>query len=393
MITDSEIQQLKQPLQVPKDDFFLVSQGLSLWQVVEQVSEYYHVNIMCYDDIKNKEIHAVIQGKNLDQVLNCLTWLLGIEYIYKDDIYFLGSNTQTVIVLPSSGITAEIEQVFKNVQAKQIGDKVVISGSERDVAKVNNAVKEILDRKYNIFHLYVIEIAFDNELELGIDIDKTVQYAFSWEALSQYQYNPIQSLAVNLNASLQADESKSRVSALIDTDVGILSGKNLNFQIGLDQDRPIYTQSDYGQQSQVTSGFSTQKTGLIMNMKGFFDQSGWYIDISIENSRAESDLIKTLTNLTTTTKLSSEIPLQVFARMNISEKKETYEQGIPFFCELPWVGYFFKITNERIYNRQLVFILQLKADQSDNLSIPDHFDNTHLLDLQKEAINKLKSVI
>lgn len=366
-----------------KDDFFLSSSGLPLWQVVEQISKSFNVNIMVFDDIKDRPIHAVVQGRDLKQVLDCLAWLLGCEYVTREGIIFLGSNTQTVLVLPSSGIDKDVERIFKGVTVKQLGDKVVVVGTERDVARVKQAYYKILNRAHAVVHLYAIEILYDNNIEFGFDIDKALEYAFSLEGLALSTGNPIQHLVMSFSASLEAGADMFRISSVIDTDIGLLSGKQVNFQVGEDNDRPVYSESQYGNQSRVITSYNTQHTGLLIKLKGYFDESSWYVDFNVENSEAKSDLRKSLTVLNTVAKLNARTPVKILAKLNLGIVKQTYEKGLPFICDIPLIGYFFRITKERKMRKQLVFVLRLK-DINQHIPIPQHYKFNGLVDLQDD---------
>ena len=364
-----------------KEQFFLVSEGLPLWQVVSFISKYYNENIIVYDDIKDRPIFATVQGGNMKTCLNVLSWLTNSEYIQKDNIYYFGSNSSQILVLPSTDINQSIETIFTNVKARQIEDKLVIVGNQKDVAQIKNSYNQILDRSFCVVHLYAFTVSYDQDIQLGIDINKSIQYAFSWESLALNSYNPMQALAVSLKASLVADENMLNVQSVIDTDIGLISGKDMLFQDGLDWDRPIYSQSQYGEQSQVISGYSTQHTGLILKLKAYEDGSGqWFVTFGIENSRAESDLKRSLTTLQTVAKLSAVSPVQMLAKLEAGETKESFTKGIPFLCDIPVIGYLFRVTEDHSIKKNLYFVLQLKPSSK----VPkDSFDPDGVLDLNK----------
>ena len=361
----------RQAVQQQEDSFFLDCDGMQVWEVCSHVQEYFNVNILVFDDIKSKEIHGRITGVDLKQTLDSIAWLLGVEYVFKDGIYFFGSNTKTIVVLPSSGLDTSIEGLFKDVQLKKINDKLVICGSERDVAKIKSIYDQLLERQFGVFRLYAIEISHESDIELGMDIDKSVSYAFSWESLSAASYNPIQSLAMSLKASLVAKDSLLRVSSLIDTDVGLLSGNPVNFQVGQDTDRPLYSQSNYSD-TNVVQSYNTQHTGLIINLTGSYDPKAknWYITFSVENSEAKSDLVKTLTSLVTFTRVGDSSPVQILAKLNSGKFSEEHTKGIPFLCDIPYAGRLFRISHEYNLKREIIFVLQLKTLLSPNIPQP-----------------------
>ena len=66
-------QQEQQQESNPKD-FFLSCQGVPLWQVCQSISEYYNVNVVVFDDLKDKLIFADVSGCDLVDVLDLITW-------------------------------------------------------------------------------------------------------------------------------------------------------------------------------------------------------------------------------------------------------------------------------------------------------------------------------
>ena len=257
-----------------------------------------------------------------------------------------------------------------------------MTGNERDIARVISAYSKLIDRPYTLFHLYAIEITYDKGMNLGMDIDKSISYAFSWESLLQNQFNPVQTLALSLKASLVASADQVRVSSVIDTDVGIISGEEIKFQLGKDIDRPLYSVNEYG--VQVITGYSTQHSGLIILMKGYNDGvNNWYVDFTTENSKSETDVTKTLTVLNTTAKLNNKQPVQVLAKMNMGTIKQEYENGIPFLCDIPFIGYLFRVTSEREEQRTVVFVLQLKDIKAQKFHTRGHYDFDSFLDISK----------
>lgn len=385
------MQQQQQDIQDKGKDkdksFFLDSDGLQVWDVCSQVQDFFGVNILVFDDVKAREIHGRITGVGLKQTLDCISWLLGVEYVFKDDIYFFGSNTKTIIVLPSTGLDSSIEGVFRDVTIKKINDKLVVAGSERDVARVKQVYDQILERQFGVFRLYAIEINHESEIELGADIDKSIAYAFSWESLSAASYNPIQSLALSLRASLKASESELKVSSLIDTDIGLFSGNPVTFQVGQDTDRPLYMQSNFSQ-TNVVQSYNTQHTGLIIQMAGSYDPkaANWYVTFSVENSEAKSDLVKTLTTLTTFTRLGDSAPVQILAKLNGTKFSEQITKGIPLLCDVPYLGRLFRITREFSARRDIVFVLQYKSGLS--TSIPQSLNQSHSMHAVKSILTK-----
>ena len=340
------------------DDFFVSASGLSLWELCGEISSCFDVNILVFEDIKDKQIYGDIKGVNLKQVLDAVSWYCGVEYVEKDGIYYVGSNTKTIIVLPASGLSQRVESLFKDVDVKRINDKLVVYGSERDVAKVQSVYNDIVKQDYCTVRLYAVELSYDKSLTFGVDLEKSVKYAFSWENILENSYNPVQALAVSLYMSLETDGDKLRVNSLIDTDLGLLSGETVRLQLGQDEDRPVYSRSEYG--DEVISSYSTQSTGLLLDLDASFDGKDWILSYSIENSEAKTSLVKSITKLSSKSRLNKDSRVAFLAKLDLQSVRESYRKGIPVLADIPYLGYAFKITTDREIKRQVYFIAMLR---------------------------------
>lgn len=95
-----------------------------MWQVCQSISEYYNVNVVVFDDLKDKPIFADVSGCDLADVLDLITWLLGVEWVERAGQYYIGGNQSKIEVLPSLGIDSKLEQVFPNA-VKLVNDKII----------------------------------------------------------------------------------------------------------------------------------------------------------------------------------------------------------------------------------------------------------------------------
>ena len=325
---------------------------------MSEISSYFGVNILVFDDIKDKKIFGDIQGVNLRQVLDALSWYCGVEFVEKDGIYYIGSNSKTLIVLPNSGLSDKIENVFQDVQVRRVGDKLTLYGSERDVARVKAIYEDLVRQHYCVVRFYAIEIQYDKNLEFGLDLEKSVKYAFSWENILQNGYNPMQSLAVSLYASLELDSNKLRVNSLVNTYLGLLSGEKIRLKIGTEEDRPVYSQNTESG-NQVISGYSKHSTGLLIDLTSSYDGVDWILNFSIDMSDSKSDLVNTVTHLSSKSRLSKKNPVVFLANLKMSSIKDSYSRGVPVLSDIPYLGYLFKVTSDREYRRECYFVVTM----------------------------------
>ena len=346
--------------------FFFDCSGISLYDLISEVSKRFSVTIFVFEDIRDKKVYARMISNDLKKILDSICWYCSVEYFERDGVYYIGSNSKTVIVLPSAGVDLKIENVFQDVTVKHINDKLVLYGEERAVSRVQGIYKDLVQKHFIQVRFYAFEVLYDKNILFGFDIEKSVEYAFSWENLISNSYNPVQSLAISLYASLEAESDQLRVKSLIDTNLGVLSGDVFRLQIGEDKDRPVYSQS--GEGDRVISSYDTFSTGLILDVKGSYTSEAWIFDVQIENSDSLSDLSKTLTKLTTKGRLSKTDPVALLAQLTMQQTKESYSKGIPFISDLPFIGSLFRVSSDRTMERRLFFVITLEPDPK----IPSH---------------------
>jgi hypothetical protein len=381
----------KSPIQseqkIKNDDFYLDSRGLEVWQILKEIGDFYNVTVLAYDDIKNKNIHCAISGNGLKNTLDSIAWSLGVEWIEKDNIYYVGGNSQQVFVMDSAGVDPSIQQVFPRGQVRLVGDKLVIAGTEAEVTKIKEAILYITDRQFCLVHLYGIEISYDKDLELGVEIEKSIQYFLSAENFLLNGFDPTSHIAMSLVASVQAQSSMLDVSTLIDSDIGLISGNQAILNMGEDIDRPLYSSSTYG--DRVAQSYNTQHSGLIIKLTGFKANDCWFFKTYIENSESKTDLKKTLNSVENFVQIKGNRKVLI-ARLNLGTVKKEYTKGIPFLADIPLLGYFFRVTRERLLKKKIYFILEMKDSSKVSLPAPKQF-NLPLIDSSNALYDSLDS--
>ncbi|MDD2640141.1 MAG: hypothetical protein PHS65_04025 [Arcobacteraceae bacterium] len=333
---------------------------MTVWELVQSVSDYFKVNIIVFDDIKEKKIHGSISGLNLESTLDTISWYIGVEWQERQGIYYLGGNAKNVIVFDSAGIDKSLESVFDSGKVKILKDKIIISGTERDLTKISNAIKEITDRSYVKIRLRVFEVSSDKNLDIGIDIDKSIQYAVDFKNILK-DIDPITHLSMSAIASLKANCDYFESQSLIDSDVGLLTGEDVTIHIGQQYDRTIYTQTSQGQytpQGHIISGFSSQITGLLLKLKAFKQDSNWFFKVNIENSTAKSQYEKASTSLDTYVKITDK-NVVLLAELNRDQENFSYDKGIPFLSDIPILGWLFRVTHKSKLYRKVYFTVQI----------------------------------
>lgn len=349
--------------------FSLQAEKLELWKVASEVSRYFDVNIIVYDDIKEKLISIEFVELPLNKCLETLAWSVGVEYVCKEGIYFLGGNADNVEIMESTGINPEVAKIFSN-KVSCVDDKLVVVGTEREVKRISDGIKKLQNKTSCLVKVSGYEITDDMIRKLGIDIDKAIKYSVSWESMLANQFNPLQMAVVSVAMSVQAEQNGEKMKQILNSYVGILSGRESKIQIGESVDRPIYTISQYGVQN--VSGFSNQQTGLQVTIGGYSSQADeWAFNIFIENSTYQSDTKKNLFNVRNSVLLKKGETCLV-GRIVKGIEKIQVTKGIPYLCDIPYLGYLFSVRTTEDNNKQVLFFLSFVDEKGyDSSRVPE----------------------
>ena len=358
---------LSQDSQQKASKFFLFAEELPLYQVVSELSLFFKKNIVVYKDYKDLKISCNITDLDLEKSLDLISWLAGIEWYFRDGIYYLGGNSDFIEVLDNTNFDKSLSSVFSSSAVKILEDKIIVTGTEREVKRISDAIRKMQKRDFVTVRVWGYEVSDDVMLTLGVNIDKSLQYAFSWESLITNSYNPVQMLAVSLAMSLEARKQSDDMKLLVDTYITLISGKVQSLNVGEAIDREIYSTNEQG--NVVTSGYQTTETGYMLSISAFrynFSDFNWIMDFSLTNISEQTSNRRNQLILKNTLILGSGPVLA--GRIIKNSELLTVSKGIPFLCDIPFLGYLFRVTSERQVKRHVIFFVQ-RVD-SDSVSVP-----------------------
>jgi hypothetical protein len=337
-----------------RSDFYLESNELELWKVAQELSIHFEKNIVVYKDCKDLKISCNLRELSLKKALDIVSWLAGVEWYEKDGFFYIGGNKDYIEVLDNTGIETTALAVL-GPQVKSCEDKIIISGTEREVKRIKKAVLQLQKRSHVTIRVWGYEITDSADLKFGLDIDKALKYSFSWEGIVQHSYNPIQNLVMSIEASLEADKNSDDMKQILNTGITCISGKEQKIVVGEAVDRELYSASEYGKV--YKSGFSTLQTGFTLNLKAYKYDQKWLFKVQVENSVEQSDVRRNRIQLDNTVIASKEPSL--IGRIIKDYESVKIEKGIPFLCDIPWLGYLFRVTTEKKIRRNVLFFMQV----------------------------------
>ncbi len=327
--------------------------------VAEAITDFYQVNVFIAPKYAAKKITFSFSGNNLKSLFDSLAFTLDCSWrLESNNIYF--SNADTLLAkLPSYGLKDGIIRALGDIKGAIVKDSIIINGSESDIKEATKIIKEFGSRKLLKLKVSSIEFLCDDSLELGIDIQKSFSYFFSTADIIK-DFDPTTHLALSVVASLKASAKYARSTVKINSVFRVLSGDQINIEVGEELDRELYSESGQGNVNRVKTGFSTQKTGLMINISPFYDydKKTVFINFEASNSTAITDLQRKVTKIKTFAVLEPGQAV-IVADLNLDGRNISYDNGIPFLCKIPWIGYFFRVTNSLYAQRKVIFIIQL----------------------------------
>jgi type II secretory pathway component GspD/PulD (secretin) len=352
-------QKIKSKVKKSKPVFFVSCVDQSPFVVAEAITDFYKVNIFIAPRFMSKKITFSYEGNNIKSLLDSLAFTLDCSWRFENNnIYFSNADTR-LVKLPNYGLRTAIITALGNIKGSIVKDSIVINGSESDIKSASKIIKAFGNRKLLKLKVSSIEFLCDDGLELGIDIKKSFSYFFSTANFLK-DFDPTTHLALSVVASLKASAKYARSTVKINSVFQVLSGDNIHIEVGEELDRELYSESGQGNVNRVKTGFSTQKTGLLINISPFYDEAKKTVFINFEasNSTAITDLQRKVTKIKTFAVLKHGQAV-IVADLNLDGRNISYENGIPFLCKIPWLGYFFRVTNTLYAQRKVIFILQL----------------------------------
>lgn len=273
--------------------------GVEAWQVASYISDFFQVNIIISDELKNKLMNAKIKTKSLNSVLNTFAWLINCDYVYKDNCYFFGGKSITYNVLPSNGYTDAIRSNFPD-SISVIDDKFIVKGSEKDVKNITETLKHITERETLNCWIYIVQLTTLRQKNVGANIQPTIRakpISFDMLKNQTVTFDKIFGEST-IEFSIKNEFKVTKTDILINSSLNCMSGQTSVINQGKQQDRPIYTSAPAGgQTSNFVSGYQSYYSGLILKLTPFKCKDHWIIQTDLEHSRFDSELVKTLVKI------------------------------------------------------------------------------------------------
>lgn len=320
------------------------------------MSDTFKIKIFFSKSLISEKITVNFQDSTLKDVLDSLCWMFSSDYILKDDIYYFGSGRDFSIIRSNFGISPTLLEGAFSGKIKTIEDKIIISGNEKDVKKIDESITSLVKRDFSKFHIRGIDISKRFFMELGFDIEQSIKYSLTWDSLLKHQMNPFVAGAIAIYASLKENETNGAYKNIIDTDIYCVSGIESTLNIGLQVDRQLYT-SSVEQGTKVTSGFNTQQTGIIIKLTAYKNNDSWFVKTSLEDSTFINDFSKSVVSTINNIIIDDGKEI-IFTHYSKRKNQEDQSKGIPWISRIPWLGYLFAVKDESYENRDIYFSIQ-----------------------------------
>lgn len=286
--------------------------------------------------------------------LNQLCWLLGSNYQFKDDIYYIGGTKHILRSINHNGLSDSLIQAF-NDQVFKVGDKLLIKGDEDDVNRIYDGIRSVISRDYVNVWLYVVEYSHNINSNVSLDFTAHIEgQGFSFDDFKNGQTHLedffLDKAASNFKLDYNNDYSDVESNVLINTSVGILSGEVTQFHVGSQDDREIYTRDKGG--DVFVSGYESFDYGLELEMEGIQSVDGWIIRSKVVDSRQTAKLSRDSIQYKSLTKIKRG-ETRVLATL---DSKQTIKSKSGFLYSIPFLNKLLPSGNQ-VKKKRVYFIL------------------------------------
>ena len=322
------------------DDKFIDLVDSPAVEVAEFITSKYGIYLLLSDLLKVKMVSGRIPLEDLKSSLNAFSWLLNCEYNFKDNIYYFGGKSIVYEIKSSNGLNDEIKSNFSDSVACVL-DKFIIKGNENEVKNISDTVNKLSELHALSCWIYICQYTYKKGENIGVNAQPNIKGgSLSYDDMKNHTISADKLFGdPKIDFTVKNDFEVLDKKILIDTSLGCISGKKTEIIVGKQEDRQIYTAAPAGgQTSQFVSNYQSNTSGLSFKLTPYKTDKGWVINSFVENSVQDTNLIKTLVQLTSTNICNSG-DVVIIGKINVKTNQEKksgilYKMGWNF---LDWI--------------------------------------------------------
>lgn len=265
-------------------------------EVVTVLSDLLKIDIVLAENLTAKKVSYTFVLSDCESTLKSLSWILGVDYEFRDGKYYFGGVKEIFEIIDSGGLDTDIGSIYGD-KVKVVGDKIIIKGSESDIKRLSESLKKTVRKDVLRVWLNVSIVTYSYSKELGIDfrpniVVTPISYdAWKGKKVSFERIFENSSIDIKVKNDFAVDD----VNVLIDTELHCISGRKNEIMVGTQQDREIYNNVPAGgQDSQFVSDYKSYNYGLNISLEPYCLDGDWYVKAYIEDSRKEDKLTKAI---------------------------------------------------------------------------------------------------
>jgi MSHA biogenesis protein MshL len=295
------------------------------------------------------------------------------------------------IIATSAGTQSAVQQ---NFVLNRLTGTIIVTATKKTLEKVErylNTIRNVMNRQV-LVEAKIIEVTLSDGLQYGINWSyvlntrdgqsttfATGQFA---DVVSTASPNfSITTVAADFTSLLRAIQTQGETRILANPRISIMNGQTSILSVGQDTNYISQIQTTTTTSNPPVSTFtvntSTLLSGIMIGIVPFISESG---DISMNITPITSDLVSLVSQNLGTPDSSGNFPFLVqLPTINlrqlsttvkirngqtviigglISKKEQIVDNQIPWLGDLPVFGYLFKSRTKKVYNSELVVLIQ-----------------------------------
>jgi hypothetical protein len=259
-------------------DFAFEARGLVLSDVAGVVGKHYGLSIFfATPEMGAKPVNGNLTATSEDDALRVLGFLAGTKYSRDGNVVFYGSGVTGYAAFPSGVITQEQAARIEGVSL--VGGYAVVKGDEITHRNLSEVFNQLRTRKAGRARVIIADVTSSKADALQDMLDRA-KVEVTWTG-------PVQHSRFNIGLDFRSildflkDSSKNKI--LLDTEISLLSGEEVEHAAGKVLERPLYVRANQSDQDLVTR-YDRLQLGLVFKLTGYWLGDSWQIKYSIEDS-------------------------------------------------------------------------------------------------------------
>jgi hypothetical protein len=284
--------------------WFFLADAAQIADVAAAISDHWGVSVLVGPDLLGKSLSGRLVANSVSNALDAVSFLVSSQWRRDSggSVFLLGGEkVESVVALPSYGISASQLGSLVGGEALVVGDRLILSAGSQRISEVRGVLASLADRQSALVELFILDVSTNTVERVGAWIDsmkagvgfvarRSVEVATAGltggaaNAVQVVQYaEPVYDVDLRGLLDLLERDKTSRVALRQQCEV--LSGSTLNFELGDVVEDTLYVRdpSAPGGGTDLVTEIDRRTVGLVVQLSGVDLGERWHWKIKVDD--------------------------------------------------------------------------------------------------------------